>query len=140
MSKLEDRVSKCPSCGANVTGNFCEYCGTRFAPDDDSKVVIINNYYGNANGASASRADSWASGPTASSDAAGASQKSRFVALVLAVILGYFGAHRFYAGQILSGLVYLFTFGVFGIGWVVDIIRIAIGVYRDNQGRVISNW
>ena len=31
------------------------------------------------------------------------------------------GAHRFYFGRPVSGTVYLFTLGLFGIGWFVDL-------------------
>lgn len=43
------------------------------------------------------------------------------VAWVLLVFLGLFGAHRFYMGKIVTGLVYLLTGGLFGIGYVYDI-------------------
>ena len=36
-------------------------------------------------------------------------------------ILGFLGAHRFYFGRPVSGTVYLFTFGLLGIGWLVDL-------------------
>ena len=36
-------------------------------------------------------------------------------------IFGFLGAHRFYFGRPVSGTVYLFTFGLFGIGWFVDL-------------------
>ena len=48
--------------------------------------------------------------------------KNKWVALLLCVFLGWFGVHKFYEGKILFGIVYLFTFGLFGIGWIVDII------------------
>ena len=31
------------------------------------------------------------------------------------------GAHRFYFGKPISGTIYFFTFGLFGIGWIVDL-------------------
>ena len=152
MRKSEDGISKCPNCGAVITGKFCEYCGTHFASDDDAKVVIINNFYGSADNDSADQS-AFNRGFAANSNAqtafayaatadacADVSRKSRLVALLLAVFLGYFGVHRFYAGQIATGIVYLFTFGLLGLGWVVDIIRIALGCYRDGQGLVIRNW
>jgi len=40
------------------------------------------------------------------------------------IFLGYLGAHRFYEGKVILGIIYLFTFGLFGIGWFIDIIRI----------------
>ena len=118
----------------------------------DAKVVIINNFYGPADNDSADQsafnrgfaannnaqaAFAYAATNNANADV---SRKSRLVALLLAVFLGYFGVHRFYAGQIATGIVYLFTFGLLGLGWVVDIIRIALGCYRDGQGLTIRNW
>jgi TM2 domain-containing membrane protein YozV len=36
-------------------------------------------------------------------------------------IFGFLGAHRFYYGRPVSGTVYLFTFGLLGIGWIIDL-------------------
>lgn len=44
------------------------------------------------------------------------------VNLILTVFLGYLGVHRFYRKQYKLGILYLFTLGLFGIGWLVDII------------------
>ena len=37
-------------------------------------------------------------------------------------LFGICGLHRFYAGQIMWGIVYLCTFGLFGIGQLVDLV------------------
>ena len=42
----------------------------------------------------------------------------------LAWIFGCFGAHRFYFGKPVSGIIYFFTLGLFGIGWIVDLFFI----------------
>lgn len=39
-------------------------------------------------------------------------------------IVGFTGAHRFYYGRPLTGLLWLLTFGLFGIGWIVDLFLI----------------
>lgn len=41
--------------------------------------------------------------------------------LIIAIFLGPFGGYRFYKRQYLLGVVYLLTFGLFFIGWFVDI-------------------
>ena len=55
-------------------------------------------------------------------------------ALLLCIFLGEFGIHRFYVGKIGTGLLYLFTLGLFGIGWLIDVILIVAGVFRDEFG------
>lgn len=68
------------------------------------------------------------------------SKKSRLVTLLLAIFLGIFGAHRFYVGRFASGVLYLCTEGLFGIGVIVDIIIIATGTFYDGHGLQIVNW
>ena len=63
-----------------------------------------------------------------------ASPKSKVIALLLCIFFGYWGVHYFYVGKIGKGLVYLLTFGLFGIGWLIDIARIFFGSFRDAWG------
>lgn len=69
-----------------------------------------------------------------------ASPKSRTIALLLCFFLGFFGAHRFYTGRYLMGVVYLFTAGLLGVGWLVDLVLIILGKMRDRDGLAVSNW
>jgi TM2 domain-containing membrane protein YozV len=39
-------------------------------------------------------------------------------------IFGFTGAHRFYYGKTWTGILYYFTFGLFLIGWIVDLFLI----------------
>jgi TM2 domain-containing membrane protein YozV len=39
-------------------------------------------------------------------------------------IFGFMGAHRFYYGRPVSGTIYFFTFGILGIGWLIDLFLI----------------
>lgn len=39
-------------------------------------------------------------------------------------IFGFLGAHRFYYGKQISGTIYLLTFGLLFIGWIIDLFLI----------------
>lgn len=51
-------------------------------------------------------------------------KKNKTVTLALCILLGYLGVHRFYTGKTKSGVLYLLTVGLCGIGWIIDIILI----------------
>lgn len=48
--------------------------------------------------------------------------------------LGEFGIHRFYVGKTGTGILYLFTFGLFGIGALIDFFMILFDNFRDING------
>jgi TM2 domain-containing membrane protein YozV len=69
---------------------------------------------------------------------AGTSDKNKITALLLCIFLGGLGVHRFYVGKIGTGIVWLLTGGVLGIGWLIDIIMIAVGKFKDKQGNILA--
>jgi len=60
--------------------------------------------------------------------------KSQLVALILAIILGALGIHRFYLGYVGLGILYLLTAGGCGILALIDIILIATGNLQPKYG------
>jgi TM2 domain-containing protein len=73
-------------------------------------------------------------------DSSGISDRSRLVALVLAGLLGPFGAHRFYVGRTKSGVLMALTLGGLGIWYLYDVIVVAAGGLRDAEGRLVASW
>jgi restriction system protein len=53
-----------------------------------------------------------------------AREKNKWVSLILCVLLGCVGTHKFYEGKMGMGILYLFTGGLFFIGVVFDFIAI----------------
>jgi hypothetical protein len=68
----------------------------------------------------------------------GTSLKSKLTAALLCFFLGEFGIHRFYVGKAGTGILWLFTAGLFGIGWLVDFIMILCGDFTDQYGLFIK--
>ncbi|MDA9918020.1 TM2 domain-containing protein [Pontimonas sp.] len=66
------------------------------------------------------------------------SEKTFIATLILAVLLGTIGVHRFYVGKIGTGVLMLLTAGGLGIWWIIDIIMIATSNFKDKQDKTIT--
>lgn len=60
--------------------------------------------------------------------------KSQIIALVLAILVGVLGVHRFYLGYPMEGVLQLLTAGGCGIWTLIDIIRIITGDLQPADG------
>ena len=50
---------------------------------------------------------------------------------LITLFLGPFGVHKFVNGQIKKGILYFFTGGLFGIGWLIDTVKAGIEWYQN---------
>lgn len=112
----------CPHCGHAETdpdATVCAACGAKLPPVSDTKAgaangqptIVINNSNQNQN-----------VNTNVASPVVAGRMKNKWVAFLLCLFLGYVGAHKFYEGKVGMGILYLFTFGLLGIGWIIDCI------------------
>lgn len=59
--------------------------------------------------------------------------KSKALARLLSIFLGWLGAQRFYVGDYFKGLIYFATGGFFGLGWIYDIFTIGNRINKVNN-------
>lgn len=129
------KTEKCPICGAPMESSTCGYCGYQERREPQPPPGGNNNgtvhpgmiYPGTVQ----SPAGIPMPGPAGVYLTPGVSKKSKMTALFLCIFLGGLGIHRFYVGKIGTGILYLLTLGLFGIGWFIDLILIATGTFRD---------
>ena len=64
--------------------------------------------------------------------------KDWMTTFLLCLFLGGLGVHRYYVGKIGTGILYTLTAGLFGIGYLVDFIKILCGKFTDKDGNLIQ--
>ncbi len=116
---MEEKLKFCKHCGEKIPFDaiLCTKCGRQVEEmhsDGKGAPIVINNNNTSSSSASA----------TVVASGVGVKLRSKWVALLLCICLGYIGAHKFYEGKTVMGILYLCTFGLFGIGWVIDIIAL----------------
>lgn len=112
----------CKECGQKIAKKavICPFCGCQVEEMKGSEAtpqIVINNSNQNQNQNANSNAN--VAGPLV-----GARLRRKWVSFLLCLFLGYFGAHKFYEGKIGTGLIYMFTGGLFFIGIVIDLISL----------------
>ncbi|MCM8776720.1 MAG: TM2 domain-containing protein [Candidatus Omnitrophica bacterium] len=113
--ELDSKATVCTSCGVIPGGGnkYCQNCGS---PTDINAVVCVK------------------CGTRLMSSGEG---RDWTIALILSVLVGQFGIDRFYTGYIGLGILKLLTAGGCGIWWLIDVILIATGKYRDSDGNLL---
>ena len=114
-----------------IKTKFCKHCGTKIPEDavictacgrqveeiktsaSSNPNIVINNANANTN-----------TNVNTNASFVHGREKDKWVALMLCLFLGFFGAHKFYEGKIGTGVLYLCTAGLFFIGVVIDFLNI----------------
>ena len=65
------------------------------------------------------------------------SKKDWFMTVFLVVFGGFIGLHRFYCEKFGTGVLYVLTFGLCGIGLLIDSIQIVRKRFRDKSGAIV---
>lgn len=120
----------CKNCGKEIApdAKFCPSCGASTGdapaqPQYQQPVINVINNNNNVN---------------RNVGGFGYIHKSKWTAFFLCLFLGWLGVHRFYVGKIGTGLIWMFTVGFFGIGWLLDLIFILLGGFRDKAGQPLT--
>lgn len=129
-NEISDKAERCPHCGA-VKKKYCQHCGALIdtdcivCPQCGKQVGNLNQNEHNIvinNSSSASASASASAVASVNMPVTNGRAKNKWVAffLCLFTICG----HKFYEGKIGIGVVYLFTGGLLGVGWIIDLISI----------------
>lgn len=107
----------CHACGTTIDAQaeICPYCGVR---QQNAPV--------RAHGGSLATGD--------------VSDRKLMPSVLLCVLFGVFGAHRFYTGKTGTAVLQLFTLGGLGIWMTIDLIMLIVGSFRDKEGRRVTQW
>ena len=112
---------KCPFCGAEVRGRYCEYC------DSENPNWKPEPSFGYENPEPFYRSVPHYDPPTVS-------DRQKVIALLLCIFTGVYGGHYFYVRKYGMGVLYLGTLGFCTIGVIFDIFRILTGSFTDANG------
>jgi hypothetical protein len=67
------------------------------------------------------------------------STKEWLVTFLLCAFLGIFGAHRFYTGHMVVGVIQLVSLGGLYVWWLIDLVMIAFNKFTDSNGLPLRN-
>ncbi|MGG7143544.1 restriction endonuclease [Clostridium nigeriense] len=67
-------------------------------------------------------------------------KKNLYIEFFLCFFFGFFGAHKFYLKKHKIGVLYLFTLGFFGVGWLIDCIIIWTKIFKNYNSNKINPY
>jgi TM2 domain-containing membrane protein YozV len=128
---------KCPNCAAEVTGRFCEYCGSEMKQDAPQVINITNNYYSDNPNERIDRAFNDVTPVPVI-------QKSKNTAGILSIVLGALGIGNFYLGYTKRGIVQvlmtMFGLGAITVLWglIQGFIILSSPIAHDANGNLLK--
>ena len=116
----------CDSCGSKQyiktkSGYKCKYCGSVqdvISVDSEKKPEQTTNQV--AGGIVRTHQDSGYAAHFRRE------AKHSLILLIVCIFAGVYGVHRFMQHKIISGILFLLTGGLFGIGWFIDVVKLGI--------------
>ena len=118
MESNNQQMKFCKHCGAKIPAQavICTSCGGQVEEIKQAQQqpnIVINNENTNVN---------------KNTNIVGGGrygrERNKWVAFLLCLFLGGIGAHKFYEGKVGMGILYIFTGGLFFIGWLIDLIAL----------------
>lgn len=107
------KMKFCKHCGQKIPEEavLCTHCGRQVEELKQAQSATPNIVIQNTNN---------------NTNVAGAvgRMRSKWVAVLLCLFLGVVGGHKFYEGKAGMGILYIFTFGLFGIGVLINLIAL----------------
>lgn len=114
MEETKVKLKYCKFCGEKIPEDavMCTHCGRQVEElKSNNPNIVINNTNTNTNTNNNINRHTYNGRP-----------KNKWIALLLCIFTVC--GHKFYEGKIGMGILYLFTVGLFGIGWIIDIISL----------------
>lgn len=68
------------------------------------------------------------------------SRRKILPALLLCLVFGLFGTHRFYVGKVGTGILQMLTLGGLGFWVIFDAILLTLGKFVDAEGAQMRDW
>ncbi len=101
---------------------YCIQCGGKF--DDDLRACPFCGEYAEVE--------------TTKHDHDIVGDRSWIATLLLCFFFGFLGIHRFYTGNVVIGLIQMFSVGGCGLWAIIDFFMILFNSYRDANGHLLE--